>query len=109
MSVIEVWDVTAKKKIADLSVTGHSIVNYAACLSPKADFLVSGGREHTIKIWNLATKECTGTFDVQGQVESVAVSPNGKLVAAGYREKGGQFEEGTVALIDVEAKKIIAQ
>ena len=97
----------AKERKAELSVKGHVIRNYAVVFGPKGDFLVSGGREHTIKFWDLATKKNTDTFMVQGDVESVAVSSNGKLVAAGYRDRPGQLEGGSVALIDVEAKKVI--
>lgn len=106
-SIIAVWDVTAKQKKAELSVKGHAIQNYAVAFFPKGDFLVSGGREHTIRFWDLKTKKNTDTFLVQGDVESVAVSPDGKLVAAGYRDKPGRLEGGSVVLIDVEAKKII--
>src|SRR4029450_8497073 len=66
-------------------LTGHkSWVNSLAFL--EADVLVSGSSDGTVKLWNITTGDCTKTHDAtKAEVRSIAVSHDGKRIAAGIR------------------------
>ncbi|HZI86182.1 MAG TPA: caspase family protein [Pyrinomonadaceae bacterium] len=64
--------------------TGHTRSANAVAFSPDNRWLVSGGKDNVIKIWDLATGNVLRTFYAHtSNVNAVAVSPNGKLFASG--------------------------
>lgn len=49
-------------------------------------FLVSGSSDGTVKVWSIATAQCLQTIPAsKAEVRTVAVSPDGKYIAAGMR------------------------
>jgi WD40 repeat protein len=70
------------------TLMGHTHVVSSLAISPDAQFLVSGSRDRTIKVWQLATGELIHTLkDHQDEVYTVALSPNGQIIASGSADK----------------------
>ena len=64
--------------------TGHTRSANAVAFSPDNRWLVSGGKDNVIKIWDLATGNVLRTLYAHtSNVNALAVSPNGKLLASG--------------------------
>jgi glucose repression regulatory protein TUP1 len=87
-----VWDIERKTVVSRFP--GHESEIYSLAFSPDGNFLVSGSGDRSAHIWDLRSGEkrfvltidpepsADGRGDDAG-VTSVAVSPDGKLVAAG--------------------------
>nr|CAB3266856.1 transducin beta-like protein 3 [Phallusia mammillata] len=75
---------------------GHThTVESLACCKLKMSFMVSGSEDHTLKVWNIAKGE-NSHIDLSvhhtilahnKDINSVAVSPNDKLIASGSQDK----------------------
>ncbi len=59
--------------------------------------LASGSNDCTVKLWNTNTGDCESTLRGDKQINCVAFSPDGKIIAAG---DGGIMEAGSVRLYD---------
>ncbi|HEY3449712.1 MAG TPA: protein kinase [Myxococcales bacterium] len=65
--------------------------------TPDSRFVLTGGLDRTVKIWDPATKSPVRILPpVEGSIESLSVSPSGKLVAIGD-------ESGAVHLFDLDS------
>ena len=92
-SSIGIWlyDVATSRELALL---GHTVEVSAVVFSPNSTMLVSGLRDGTIKLWDIATRRNIATLEEhKSWVNSVAFSPNGTTLASA----GG----GTVKLWDM--------
>ncbi|QHG20593.1 PD40 domain-containing protein [Nostoc sp. ATCC 53789] len=69
------------------TLTGHKKVTFgvrAVAISPSGQTLVSGGRDDTIKFWNLRTGKLLHSLDAQSDgITSIAISPDGKRIVTG--------------------------
>jgi WD40 repeat protein len=64
--------------------TGHTRSANAVAFSPDNRWLVSGGKDNVIKIWDLATGNVLRTlYGHTSNVNTLGVSPDGKLLASG--------------------------
>jgi WD40 repeat protein len=79
---IRLWNLDGKQQKI---LTGHkSWVNSIAFLNDGT--LVSGSSDGAVKLWDVATGECIKTFGAtKAEVRSIAVSRDGKRIAAGIR------------------------
>jgi WD40 repeat protein len=70
---------------------GHSAGVQAVAFSPDGTVLASGSKDHTVKLWALATGRLIRTLSGHTEgVTSVAFSPDGKILATGSWDiKGG--------------------
>ena len=75
--------------------TGHAGAIHTLAISPNGEWLVSGGQDSTLKIWNLRSGNLLLTlYGHSGKVTDVAISPDGRYVASAS-------EDGTARLWDV--------
>jgi WD40 repeat protein/serine/threonine protein kinase/pSer/pThr/pTyr-binding forkhead associated (FHA) protein len=66
--------------------TSHRIVSLT--FSPNGRFVVSGGDDQTIRIWDLSNGRCLYSFrGHQGRITSVALSPDGNQLLSGSEDK----------------------
>ena len=80
---------------------GHQGAVKVAVFSPNGKFLVTGGRDKTAKLWEVATGREMRTFQGhEGTILALCFSPDGKLIATGSTDK-------SVKLWDIETGELI--
>ncbi|MBD2771613.1 serine/threonine-protein kinase [Iningainema tapete] len=86
-NTIKLWNLTTEQKICTLKgQKGHSGSIRSLAISPDGCTVVSGSTR--IKAWNLATgKEICTLEGHHDSVSSVAINPNGKVIASGSFDK----------------------
>ena len=93
---IDVWDGGPGKKVHTLR--GHQGEVRAITFSSDSSKLISASRDRSIQIWNLATGKSVQTLEgryLKGEIETVAVSPDGKLLVAGTEDDFVVFAAAT--------------
>jgi len=86
------------------AIGGHSESVNSIAYSPNGQLLVSGSSDRTIKVWSrdgTFIKSLAIPYDPNAQltdVRSVAVSPDGTLIAAGVEQYRNQTEFGAVQI-----------
>ncbi|MDE0938169.1 MAG: WD40 repeat domain-containing protein [Mariniblastus sp.] len=93
---IKILDALTGKESLELS--GHESRCTCLCYSADGRYLVSGGYDDNAKLWNTNTGALVDTFDSRTMVESIAISPNGKLIASGTRG-------GLIRIWDIQLKE----
>ncbi len=89
---ITLWEVTLENINVIAILSGHvGSVSSVIFLDDKK--IISGGEDHSIKIWNTQTKELIKTFEGHtGSIISITLSPNNKeLVSAGSSDHTVRF------------------
>ncbi|MGV9386639.1 nSTAND1 domain-containing NTPase [Nonomuraea sp. NPDC003707] len=97
-SVVRLWDVATRRQIGTLADPDGDV--YSVAFSPDGRTLAStsigpgtgdGRGEGKVRLWDLATRRQIGAplIDPDGEVTSVAFSPDGRLLASG----GGYISE----------------
>ncbi len=67
-----------------IHLTGHTGTVRSVAYSPGGTLLASGGKDHTVCLWDLAARRALAVLKAgDSSVESVAFSPDGQTVAAG--------------------------
>lgn len=66
--------------------------------------LISAGRDGHVRFWDVATGEISRDLDLGAPVDTLALSPDGKLLATG---EGGDFSEKHLCLWDVDSGKLV--
>lgn len=114
---LKLWDSSTRKALYDLP--GHNSLVFAVAFSPDGKVLAStaqrtdprGNAAAEIKLWDVTTGRALWTVGLEdaGMLNSIAFSPDGRLLAGGGRDAGdseGAF--GKVALWEVATGKELA-
>jgi len=118
--LVKLWDAANGSLVRELK--GHTSHVYSLVFHPDGKTLLSGDLLGTIHQWDLATGSLIGTFDAKalhsynggqmvdfGGVRGLAITADGKLVAAGGLHKAtnplGAVHEPLVLLLDCQSRK----
>jgi WD40 repeat protein len=117
---VKLWELASGSLVRELK--GHAGHVYSLEFHPDGKSLLSGDLLGSVRQWDLATGNLTGTFDAKplhsynggqqvdfGGVRGLAITPDGKSVAAGGLHKAtnplGAVHEPIVLLFDGESRK----
>ncbi len=120
--VVKIWDVSTGSLVRELK--GHVSHVYSVEFHPDGRTLLSGDLLGTVNEWEISSGKLLGTFDVKalhsfnggqlvnfGGVRGLAVTPDGKYVAAGGLHKAtnplGAVHEPLVLLLDGVSRKTL--
>ncbi len=96
---IQIWDLTRadEKTIA----AGHNGAIPCAVFHPDGHLLATGGKDNEVRFWNPMTGLAVGLRNVGEAVQSLAFSPDGRLLAVGCM---GKVDAPHFRVIDVDSK-----
>ena len=77
---VRLWDVVTGSEVRRF--TGHTDRVNSVVFSPDGTHLVSGSYDGTVRVWDVATGDEIDRLNHESQVNSVAVSSNGRFVAS---------------------------
>ncbi len=87
MQRIELWDMIANAKVAELEHTENEKI-MALAFSPDSRWLAAVHWTGDVKVWEAASQRVVATFQVDGgSVQGLAFSPDGKTLATGDDQK----------------------
>lgn len=93
---VVVWDFEKQEKVFDLP--GHHDRINAVAFSPDGSWLVSGGDDSTIRVWNVLTGRLAVARQFDAAVQSLAFTPDGKYLCTG---------NGNITSYQLEMKKVM--
>ena len=102
----------AENVILSLDTGGHMALIRSIAFTPDGQRLISASDDKTIRVWDLATgKSATLRGEIgegdAGKVLTIAVSPDGRLLAAGGRLKTDGIEDFPIRLYDLASGGIV--
>jgi WD40 repeat protein len=99
---IQIWDlIRADEKTV---LIGHKDAIPCAVFHPNGRLLATGGKDNEVRFWNPSTGQLTGSIDLGEEVQTLAFSRDGRILAAGGTGKPGLRH---LRLIDVESNKVV--
>jgi RNA polymerase sigma factor (sigma-70 family) len=97
--VIHVWDVREGKEVRRIEGVDHRVMTL--CFSPDGKALACGmdplgdaGGEPTLRLWDVNSGKELRSFARRACVGSLAISPDGKVLASGDGDWGGRSDLG---------------
>ena len=76
-----VWNVETGEPITRMP--GHKPLTWEVALSPDGKTCVTGGSDKIVRVWRVKDGRCLRTLKLSREVRSLAISADGKLLAAG--------------------------
>jgi WD40 repeat protein len=76
---IKIWNTSEGKLLATLS--GHTKGTFTLAFSPDGQWLVSGGGDHRVKLWDMTKKREAGAWSLRGIASTVAFTSDGSWLA----------------------------
>lgn len=104
-TVIELWDLTTRKRLATLR--DHTRLVSAIAISPDEKILASSSLDGTIKLWDLPNHRLVSTLRT-GRASSLAFSPDGLILASSsrvHRWADGVFSPLGVQMWDIASRR----
>lgn len=74
-SRVFLWDLKSGKK---KTIAAHG--GYVTSVSIHHPLVTTGGKNNTLKLWNLETEKCIGKWPAEGPVVASAISPTGFII-----------------------------
>jgi WD40 repeat protein len=106
----ETTPVNVRKLPEPLFLKGHSNTPWALAFTPDGNTLVTAGADGDVKVWEVTTgKELVGFRRSSFVIRSVAVSPDGHLVAVAGGDHAVGNQPGAVRILDSESKNQAAR
>src|SRR5262249_5965824 len=104
-STVRVGSAGRKETVA---LEGHTKRIFALAFSPDAKWLVSGGQDNTVNVWDVSDGKLLHALTTDDQpLNAVALSPDGKAVALGIVTRKDKKVTGhEVRLFDVATGKL---
>jgi WD40 repeat protein/serine/threonine protein kinase len=93
---VHLWDVSARQRVTNLM--GHTKSLLRVAFSPDAKLLATGGRDETVRLWNMHSLQPFAVLTNKFEVWSVAFSCDGRTVAAAG---------GGINLWDVQSQRLV--
>jgi WD40 repeat protein len=82
---VRLWD--SRTGSAEGTLSGHQGAVLCLAFHPRGDRLASGGHDRRVRVWDVATRDLVRTFEAPREVEAVAFSPDGRLLAGVCRDQ----------------------
>ena len=95
---LSLWDVGKRKLIEVVGEHTGEILSIA--WSPKPNLLATGGTDKVVSLWDMNKKRRLGDLGQDDRAESVAFTPDGKLLAVGSGQPESESDK-TIVLWDV--------
>jgi WD40 repeat protein len=95
---VVVWDFEKQEKVFDLP--GHHDRINAVAFSPDGSWLVSGGDDSTVRVWNVLTGRLAVARQFDAAIQSLAFSADGKYLFSG---------NGNTTAYRLEVKKMLEE
>jgi WD40 repeat protein/serine/threonine protein kinase len=88
---IKLWNLSKRREIATFSAHPRAIL--ALAISADGSTMASASADRSVKVWNLERQQVVASFDEPHGAASVALSPDGALLAVGG-------EDGSIRLLE---------
>lgn len=79
--IISIWDIGTQKLKFSLSKHLHAFRVNKLLFSPDGKYVVSGGDDFKLKLWDVNTGELFREYSADKKINDLSISPDGKLVA----------------------------
>ena len=99
---IWIYDMTTYQEVKLLTEFNSGVSSVV--FSPDGNRIISGNEDGTVSLWNTHTGEHIQTFKISVSILSVAISPDGKIIATGSGEEDEMGSIGTT-LLDISTGK----
>ncbi len=101
---LRMWDAQTQKPLEPPVLGKHDKQVTGVAFSSDGQRLVSGGWDKKVRVWDLRTRQQISVIDGDMPVLSVAISPDGKRVAAGLGQgHGNRDDRGAVRVWDADS------
>jgi WD40 repeat protein len=102
--IVRVW-ATDNKRSLIREFKGHEPWVETVIFSHDSSMVMSGGADGTIRVWNLTTGEQQHTVNAPGPISTMALSPDGKLLAAGVTRSDQHYSLMLVRTHDMQVQQ----
>lgn len=101
-----VWD-KESPDLKPVGMYGHRSEMYSIASGPQGQLLYTGGKDKTMKVWDLATNTLMHSVSVGVEVNTIAVSPDGSKIVVGCGNTTSVFGTSSpTALYILESSKM---
>ena len=101
---VQLWDVESGKVLQTL--TGNRLIVWSADISPEGKTVASGGNDGSLRIWDAQSGQASHVITQGPVVNTVAFSPDGKLIASG-RRTANRTRDASLNLWDAASGKLV--